>query len=505
MKENLLEFLNLKKWFGIYYDNGTEILTVLCVVIIGIALVVYLKNKIKRKGLIKRIVQYMAVLFSTVTIGLILQFSGVTLSFSVTYMPLFIFSLGVIVILLSFIGDLFLFKCSRLKLVVRMNKYLLMLIWGEVLILVIMNKLDMIELLTAICYTSCLGIISEGVEVNIDEKQKQLNAQCDNSWILPINSEDDLFLSRSRQLDNFCQVMNKIDDEPYAVMLSGEWGSGKSSFINVFRKKKTNAEYVLVEGGFKAKTGEMLDDIGKQISSIFERNGILLKGNDFVRSYFQKVAQMLEGTGNEFVANIIKECFTEDDLDYNERKQKLNKELEMFYYLTGKKIFIIVDNLDRLVPMEREKIFEIIRESVMLKNCVTVFLADYDAFQTELLNKDFMEKYINYCIKLVPLEFADIYFQARSKFVTEEFEQGKDETTCDISRKLRSDLITLINGINKRLESSLETNRKELSKDNLQEHLASTYSKEIEELNDVLTRVRNRIGNPRKVIRFCRI
>ena len=64
-----------------------------------------------------------------------------------------------------------------------------------------------------------------------------------------IQEEKQLFASRQRQLNSICAELKESqgEREPYAIAIAGKWGTGKTSFVNVLKKKIENAEFIHIE------------------------------------------------------------------------------------------------------------------------------------------------------------------------------------------------------------------------------------------------------------------
>lgn len=499
MEKNIIDGLRLGEWFGIYFNNKVAILFAICG--ICLALGVYIIKKLDKKKILEAIERSFAYLFVIITLGMILQFSGVNISFTISYMPMFIFSLAIIITIFSYGIEITTYKFNRRDQLVKATETLRYIIFLEVLLLMVMNRLDIIETVTALISICFLAI----AEIYIMENNDRGSIEGENIEILsdkPISKKDDLFFRRNIQLNNFKQVLCRISDEPFAVMVSGEWGSGKTSFINVFCETMENAEFVRVEGGVKSQTREMLNDIAVQINKIFKANGIASGGNKYISSYFGKAADMIEGTGNEFVAKILHDVFKDKELDYNETKESINNKLIEFHNITHKKIFIIVDNLDRLTPKEREKHFEVIRESVLLKNCVTIFLVDYKAFKTEFLNDKFLEKYVNYHVSLTPMTYDELLKEYCAKIFSEKFWLDKSKDIRDKKSNLEEYVINGPFEIIEKLKKNIELNNSKLSDGELTNDLAVMYRERVDIYTQTVLKLQSRMSNPRKLIRF---
>lgn len=112
-------------------------------------------------------------------------------------------------------------------------KHIQFFIFLELFLLAITQHLDLWEWLTA-----TLGIISAEVMTKLLEKlmlkQKRKREKKKNKgYDYP---DSDLYPTRKRQLERFIAVLKEQRYEPYAVMISGEWGKGKTSFVQALEK-----------------------------------------------------------------------------------------------------------------------------------------------------------------------------------------------------------------------------------------------------------------------------
>lgn len=502
MGEKVIDFANINKLFDVYYNNRIWFLSIICFV--EAAFIIRLIKQLDEEILIGVLKKCFNAYFYSISLGMILQFFGVNVLIALNSMPLLIFLLALVLILISYIYNFFRFFRSRLQSLIQAVKCICILIWAEVFLLTLMKQLEIIELTTAIFSSFFLELIVNWAESYIEKKYKFSTELQNKGKDLPIDEEDDLFYRRQIQLRAFLQIINKIGEEPFAVMISGEWGSGKSSFINVFEKKIDNAEFIKIEGGFKSNIRELLDDIANQLLEIFKKNGIMDRGNNFINSYFRKAADMVEGSGNKFAAYILRELINFNSKGYAIQKDEINKKLEMFYRMTRKKIFIVIDNLDRLTAVEREHAFEIIRESVYLRNCITIFLVDYQAFITDYLNEEFIEKYVNYHIRLHPLNFEDIYYKLKTLFLNKKFQENKSEIVCRKSSELKNQAVDKVSNIIKKLRDLRDKCLEDSRRDDASDYIKERCNTEINQLDNIIGRLKERTGNPRKVIRFFR-
>ena len=192
MEKNIIDIMRLGKWYGIYFSNKKAILSIVCVTCITIGIYI-IKGLDKRKSL-KIIGQNIIYIFMLITLGMVLQFSGVSLSFTIDYMPIFILSLAIIIIVFSYGMEILIYKFSRQERLAKATGTLRIIIFLEVLLLTVMNRLDMMETITALCSVCFFSILNIFIVESIDLKRSLVDVALDETVCdKPIDEEKDLF------------------------------------------------------------------------------------------------------------------------------------------------------------------------------------------------------------------------------------------------------------------------------------------------------------------------
>ena len=116
MQKNVIDILKMEKWFGIYFNHKVITLLIICGLCIGVGLCIVTKlSKENWKECCKILVRGGLNLFVVISLGMILLFSGVELSFTITYMPIFLFSLAIIIVISAYSAEIVIYKFSRLE------------------------------------------------------------------------------------------------------------------------------------------------------------------------------------------------------------------------------------------------------------------------------------------------------------------------------------------------------------------------------------------------------
>jgi len=108
--------------------------------------------------------------------------------------------------------------------------------------------------------------------------------------------DSNLYYTRKKQLENFLPILRQQKKEPYALMISGEWGSGKSSFIKALEKRESEDIFIWVETGSEKSVSEIMAEISEEIVDTLKNNNVLVEKEEVIESYFFAFSQILEET-----------------------------------------------------------------------------------------------------------------------------------------------------------------------------------------------------------------
>ncbi len=276
-------------------------------------------------------------------------------------------------------------------------KYMRYVLFFEVFLLAVTGRLERIEWAVGAAGIACLETAAALCERLAGRQETAAGKAYDRPTA-------DLYETRRKQLDKFIGVLKEQQSEPYAVMISGEWGSGKTSFVTALEKKLSRDAFIWIRAGSEKSAAEIMAEISGQILDILRRSGVLVEKGSLIETYFMAFAGLLEETGFPFfnrLANAAQTAAGDEGKAYlNGRLQELEK--------TGKTIYLVVDDLDRCEREYQLKMFKVIRESADLKRCKTIFLADRSVFAHGAYDDGYIEKYISYTLELCSVGYAEI-------------------------------------------------------------------------------------------------
>ncbi len=207
----------------------------------------------------------------------------------------------------------------------------------------------------------------------------------------PIRAKEGDLLGRDRMAASAAGVINSslgheaAGDESLVVGIEGEWGSGKTSFINLILENLESFEqrdYLIIEfnpWNFSDQN-ELITDFFESIVNALESEKTLGEkpfeietAARRIRRYFPK---LLERSSVNFgipgVANFDLDLkgMTGDPLE----RQK--KEINGLLAEIGKPMVIVIDDIDRLDSRETRLVFKLVRMTANFAN--TVFILAYD-------------------------------------------------------------------------------------------------------------------------------
>lgn len=186
-----------------------------------------------------------------------------------------------------------------------------------------------------------------------------------------------------------------ISTHSFAVGITGEWGSGKTTFLNVLENKLNGRVEIVSFNPWMCRTPEQVTDdffatLRQQLSPY--HSSFSKPIHDYAR-YFSNATFSL---GNGFLSKIS--LGTQQD-SLQKKKQRLS---ERFATLK-KPIVVIIDDLDRLESSEVFEVLRLIRNTADIKNII--YLVAYDKeYVTHILMDKGIKDSTAYLEKIFPVE-----------------------------------------------------------------------------------------------------
>ncbi|MCH5342111.1 MAG: hypothetical protein J1E01_11655 [Acetatifactor sp.] len=430
------------------------IISLLSVVLTITGICLYRKHK---KYAINRIFNKVFVGAAIIVTGILFNRMNLKLEIQYTYFNASVFIIGIFLIILYGIMKGIIFVNSAPLL--HLCRYLQIGCLVELFLLANTDFLEFGEGLTGILVIACTEIMMLLKENSPVKNKDQIDKESDYP-------NPELFYTRGKQLDKFIHVLQQQKKEPYAIMISGKWGSGKNSFVMALEERlkieSPKDSFIWVRAGSEKTVSEIVSEISGQIMEILRKNNIYIGHEDIVEKYFLAFSDLLENKGWGFWKKIT------SNFEYNTVDDGKGYVNSMLTKLQGT-IYIVVDDLDRCSHEYTIKMFKVIRECTQLVNCKTILLMDKAKFMKEDdedYDIKYFEKYISYTLDLCEVDYREIAdFYTKVIFKEDFFTNMHAALLPNVSPEkipeiFKNVIYTFPQEILKRLESEEETLKK---------------------------------------------
>lgn len=488
----------LEKIINIYYKNNAVFLTVALLLLLGI-IVLRLRKITKEPQLNKTFAEALALriiyLLAVAGIGYVLYCMGISIPMVYDYFHV-LFFVGAILLVMLWVLFRMKFRNNKKSASLLAEKYISYVLFWEVFLLSNSAHLELLELLAAITLSTVLTLVTINLSA-VSNTQRGNKAERSNETQEIEESENnglrqELFPSRQRQLERFIVTLKEQSDEPYGIMISSEWGTGKTRFVKALEKELPNDHFIWIDTGSEMTVSEIMNDISDQIIEILEQNDIYVEHTRTIDQYFMAFGGMLEAAGFGIVDKVL--SFAHIHRIAKEPKEYLNEKLKQ---LPGN-IYIVVDDLDRCTEEYRQKAFRVIRESLNIKKCKVLFLVDKDKFMVDGLDHNYLEKYSTYNLILCPVTYEEICVYYMEQEINEEF--------CDRLQEGMSKEILKGKSLEEIHCILMEQSKKNLeifwAREKAQQEDGKQNDSKQKNAVVIQDAIRRNTENPRKVIRF---
>lgn len=405
-----------------------------------------IKKKINQK-LISYILNETCQIFSLFIFGYIVSLFKYTIKFTNNFAPTIICLLVISLLITYLLIELFIYSKTKKEVFVHILTLFIYAIKAELVFICLLRKITFLKFISIYELTIFLTIIKDLINHISNKTEDEVSLKNDS----PIDCKKNLFKTRKKQLDIVKKELLDNYDENNSIVISGLWGSGKTSFVNALKKQLSieGNEIVNIQCGVECDLNQMLRNMSNQIEEIMKKNKIYTKNNGVIHKYFKTISLMVENTDYKFISNLLN-IIEKNDTDFATAKMKMNAELKK---LENKKIFIFIDDLDRIID-EKSKIniLKIIYESINLEKCLTIFTMNFGQLNSFDKNDDFFDKYIDYSINLSNVLFEEIVDEYSSIFFSSDLINTLNINTT------RDEIINTIKKTNSNILYSLEYN-----------------------------------------------
>ena len=193
----------------------------------------------------------------------------------------------------------------------------------ELFLLTVTNHLDALEWIVGTLFILFMEMLSMWIK-NIESREEKVILK-ESGYPNP-----DLFYTREKQLERFIPVLEQQKEEPYAIMISGEWGTGKSSFVQALEKRLKEDIFIWLRAGSEKSVAKIMLEISTKMKNILKENNILIEKAGLIEKYFMAFSGVLEKAGVKFF-NLITLSNSNNEED---SKEYLNSKLKELHHFT---------------------------------------------------------------------------------------------------------------------------------------------------------------------------
>ena len=215
---------------------------------------------------------------------------------------------------------------------------------------------------------------------------------------IPIKSivEDQFRLSH--YVSGLCEFLRQTD-KPVTISIQGEWGSGKTSFMNMIEDElcrgtgKYSSIWIntwdfFLEGNYDVVVNRLVGMIISKIEAKFRDVRCKRTKEELIKDFknyskkFSKAVLSITGLGSSSGEALIDDLFGDDiSLSIRDLRDKFEKFITQIVEESGattEAFIIFVDDLDRIQPKMAITILEALKILFDIKHCIFVIAIDYE-------------------------------------------------------------------------------------------------------------------------------
>ena len=481
-------FEKLDSW---YYTNSDEIMKICSILFVLLIVASYVALKRKGKWTYSvfdciRVIKYGIFALWIKFVVLILNIE-IELNFPFSNLAFFIVLICSILIF-EVIQGVFL---RKLKVpVLQACKYFRIVIVFEIYFLVAIRCLDILDVVVGMLSLICLDMLPMLLSA-MEEKKVQKNSKksdCPNA---------DLFYKREVQLNRFIPVLKDLKSEPYAILISGEWGVGKTSFIKAMERKLDNDVFIWLYAGSEKSVSEIMQEVSNNIINVLKRNRIIIENVWMIEKYFLSFVDAWNEKGGKVFRRIAELFMNEESINDKEFLNEKLRELD-------KTIYLIVDDLDRCTPEYQGRMFKALRESIELVNCKVLFLVDDKKFLEN--DRNYIEKYVSYTLELCEVSYEELVLYFVDDIIDEQFIGKINDVLLKgrTGRQVKEMIIEYCDNLTYKFKRKREEKEVVLKDNRRSEEEKETEKENLKDIKNVQDIIKNNSKNARKVKKFLK-
>lgn len=251
---------------------------------------------------------------------------------------------------------------------------------------------------------SCLGSLRQVSHAR--EAKESSPSQASGDLIDdPINDDSQDALGRIPFVETlYQQVVRVPSPKAFAFGLNGTWGEGKTSVLNLLEQRLRQHQEVLTvtfNPWYLEKGAGIVSAFYDAIDRAIQKDYLVGELSRLLRKYGALLSAGLKSVGLGF------------EIRLHDDPEQLRKEVEKWITRLGRRMVILIDDIDRLRPEETLAVFKCVGLSAKLRGVVFVLSFDEVVVRSQLrdilrTDPEFIEKIVQKPMTLPPADQADI-------------------------------------------------------------------------------------------------
>jgi predicted KAP-like P-loop ATPase len=229
------------------------------------------------------------------------------------------------------------------------------------------------------------------------------NTEVSSTRDTPITDDEEDTLGRVPFVNDFYQEIKKFPfDEPVVFGLTGQWGTGKTSVLNLLRNRlRRDTEIILVDFNpwYFSSSDVLVHRFYSSVANAINREFFFPDLISLARRYSTILAPVLKRYGIDVS---IADSNVED----------LKVQVERYILQTGRRVVVLIDDIDRTSTDELLGVFRTVRLTAEFKK--TTFVLSYDEAQVRAqlktldISPNYLEKIVQNPVPLPSLDQGSI-------------------------------------------------------------------------------------------------
>jgi hypothetical protein len=182
----------------------------------------------------------------------------------------------------------------------------------------------------------------------------------------PLGEEGEDELNREDFANEIAERIKGTSENSLAIGIVGSWGSGKTSFIDLIKRKLEDKIIIDFNPFDSSSATTIISDFFIRLQEELSKYSSQLSGQ--IVEYSEK---LLENSDNKF-AHVVKQSLKVYNPELKQQKININNAIKKL----NKQVVVFIDDLDRLDKTEIVEVIRLVRNTASFKN--TIFIAAYD-------------------------------------------------------------------------------------------------------------------------------